>query len=102
MTELKVESGLVRAEEYAAARNSLLECEGVPVKTETATEADSLAARITAILEQKQPVASKLVRMRQYYWLRLWLEASSRSGQGRFRVTARMCWIMYFVLVACD
>lgn len=82
MTELKVESGLVRTEDYAAARRSLLDCEGVPVKTEAVAEADSMAARITAILEQNQPVASKLVRMHQYYWLRLWLEASAKSRQG--------------------
>ena len=82
MTELKVESGLVRTEEFASARRSLLECEGVPVKTEAVAEADSLAARITAILEQKQPMGSKLVRLHQYYWLRLWLEASAKSGPG--------------------
>ena len=80
MTELKVESGLVPAEEYAAARQNLLEYEGVPVKTEHTDEPDALAARITAILEQKQPVASKLVRMHQYLWLRLWLEAGARNG----------------------
>jgi hypothetical protein len=82
MSELKVESGLVPTEEYAAARRSLLECEGVPVKTAVVAEADSLAAKITAILEHKQPVASKLVRIHQYYWLRLWLESSAKSGSG--------------------
>ena len=82
MTELKVESGLVRTEEYWTARKTLLESEGVPVKTETVAEADALAGRVTAILEQKQPVASKLVRMHRYYWLRLWLEAGAKSGQG--------------------
>ncbi|MBS1798857.1 MAG: hypothetical protein JSS95_03435 [Acidobacteria bacterium] len=82
MTELKVESGLVPAEEYTSARQNLLEYEGVPVKTEHADEPDALAARITAILEQKQPVASKLVRMHQYLWLRLWLEEGARKGTG--------------------
>jgi hypothetical protein len=82
MTELKVESGLVRTEEYSAARRNLLECNGVPVKTETVTDPDSLAGRVTVILEQKQPVASKLVRVHQYYWLRLWLETGAKSGQG--------------------
>ena len=82
MTELKVESGLVRAEDYAAARRDLLECEGVPAKRETIAEADALAARITAILEQKQPVGSKLVRLHQYYWLRLWLESGAKGASG--------------------
>jgi len=82
MTELKVESGLVRTEEYATARRGLLECEGVPVKRETIAEADALAARITAILEQKQPIGSKLVRLHQYYWLRLWLECGAKGSAG--------------------
>jgi hypothetical protein len=82
MAELKVESGLVPTEEYEAARRNLLECEGVPVKTETVAETDALAGRVTAILEQKQPVGSKLVRVHQYYWLRLWLEAGSKGGPG--------------------
>lgn len=82
MTELKVESGLVPAEEYATAKQSLLEYESVAVKAEHADEPDALAARITAILEQKQPVASRLIRMHQYLWLRLWLEGGARNGAG--------------------
>jgi hypothetical protein len=82
MTDLKVESGLVQTEEYAAARRSLLECDGVPASSEMVAETDALAARITAVLEQKQPVASKLVRLHHYYWLRMWLETGARSGSG--------------------
>ena len=82
MSELKVESGLVRTEEYVAARRRVLECEGVPLNTETIAETDSLTGRITAILEQKQPVASKLVRLHQYYWLRLWLENGTKGTAG--------------------
>jgi hypothetical protein len=78
MTELKVESGLVPTEDYSTARQNLLEYEGVPIKVENVDEPDALAARITAILEQKQPVASKLVRMHQYLWLRLWLESGAK------------------------
>ncbi len=82
MTDLKVESGLMPVEEYAAARQSLLEYEGVPLKMENVEEPDAPAARITAILEQKQPVASKLVRMHKYFWLRLWLESGAKGIQG--------------------
>lgn len=80
MSGLKVESGLVSTEEFTAARQNLLEYEGVPVKTELADEPDALAARITAILEQKQPVASRLVRMHRYLWLRLWLESGAKKS----------------------
>jgi hypothetical protein len=82
MTDLKVESGLVPTEEYREIRRSLMEQEGVPVRMESVDEADALAARITALLEQKQPVASKLVRMHKYLWFRMWLERSSINRRG--------------------
>ena len=59
----------------------LLACDGVEMKLETAEDEDALAARITAILEQKQPVASRLVRLHQYYWLRT-VAGERRDGEG--------------------
>jgi hypothetical protein len=79
MTELKVESGLVKTHEYREARQMLLDAEGLLLTVETLGEADGLAARVTAILEQKQPISSRFVRMHKYLWLRLWLEASSKK-----------------------
>jgi hypothetical protein len=82
MTELKVESGLVDEREFEPARRRLLEYESVPVKVEVAADSNDLSARITAILEQKQPLASRLVRFHRYYWLRVWLERDAMSGAG--------------------
>jgi hypothetical protein len=45
------------------------------MKLEAAADEDAMAGRITAILEQKQPIASRLIRLHQYYWLRMWLES---------------------------
>jgi len=77
MTELKVESGVVDGASFEAARTRLLACDGVEMKLEAVEDKDAMAARITAILEQKQPVASRLVRLHQYYWLRIWLESGA-------------------------
>jgi hypothetical protein len=82
MTELKVESGLLATEQYREVRAELLAQEGAPVALELIREPDALAARITALLEQKQPVGSRLVRMHKYLWLRLWLESASRAKKG--------------------
>ena len=82
MTGLKIESGLVETKGYEAARRALLESEGVPLREESCDERDAMASRVTAILEQKQPVAAKIVRLHHYYWLRLWLEPSAISRQG--------------------
>ncbi len=80
MTEMKVESGVVEGALYESARDRLLGCEEIEEKLETVDDKDAMAAKITAILEHKQPIASRLVRLHQYYWLRIWLE---KSGLGR-------------------
>jgi hypothetical protein len=89
MTELKVESGVVEGRSFEAARIRLLACDGVEMKLEAAEDKDAMSARITAILEQKQPIASRLVRLHQYYWLRMWLESGALSrGAGNLPVTS--------------
>jgi hypothetical protein len=82
MTDLKVESGLVVGSQLRAARGRMLECDGVKMKVETVADKDVMAARMTAILEQKQPVASRLVRLHQYYWMRIWLESGATGRIG--------------------
>jgi len=82
MTELKVESGLMDTSQFREARTTLLQCDAVEANLEAATSTASLAARITAILEQKQPVAARLVRLHQYYWLRTWLENGAMGSDG--------------------
>jgi Type II secretion system (T2SS), protein E, N-terminal domain len=87
MIGLKVESGVVEGAQFEAARSRLLACDGVEMKRETAEDKDSMAARITAILEQKQPIASRLVRLHQFYWLRLWLESGAMGKVGSLPAT---------------
>jgi Secretory protein of YscJ/FliF family/Type II secretion system (T2SS), protein E, N-terminal domain len=88
MTELKVESGVVEGAQFEAARSRLLACDGVETKLEDLEEKGALAARITAILEQKQPIASRLVRLHQYYWLRMWLESGAFGKAGSLPATS--------------
>jgi hypothetical protein len=82
MSDLKVESGLVTGAQIRSARKRLLECEAVEMKLVTVADKDALAARMTALLEQKQPVASRLVRVHQYYWMRMWLERGAVGKTG--------------------
>jgi hypothetical protein len=82
MTGLKVESGILNEIQFRAARSRLLQRHAAETRIESASDADSLAGRITAILEQKQPVASRLVRLHRYYWLRLWLERGTTGKMG--------------------
>jgi hypothetical protein len=60
----------------------------VEMKLEAAADEDAMAGRITAILEQKQPIASRLVRLHQYYWLRMWMESGALGRAGNLPVTS--------------
>jgi Type II secretion system (T2SS), protein E, N-terminal domain len=82
MSGIQVESGLVDGTDLRAARARLLEAEPISTVVHTAEDEDALAAKITGVLEQKQPVASRLVRLHQYYWLRLWLESGTKGAVG--------------------
>lgn len=87
MTGLKAESGVLNEAHLRMARSKLLQCDAVEMKLEASSDVDTLSGRITAILEQKQPVASRLVRLHQYYWLRLWLENGARGKLGTLPVS---------------
>jgi hypothetical protein len=82
MTGLKVETGLMPTEDYRSSRALLHDRCGVECRQESCNETDAMAARITAILEQKQPIGSRLVRVGDSYWLRLWLETSAIGRHG--------------------
>jgi hypothetical protein len=82
MSGLKVESGLVEGAQLRSARTSLSAAEAIPQTVKAVADQDALAAQITAVLEQWQPVASRLVRLHQFYWLRLWLESGTKGEAG--------------------
>ncbi len=82
MSGLRVECGLLPDAQFAATRTALLEAEGIPATTHTVRSADTLTASLVKVIEQRQPLASKLVRVHQYYWLRLWLESAALQGVG--------------------
>jgi hypothetical protein len=83
MTGLKVESGLLNSTQFQTAKKAVLEAESVPMTLENAADADELAAKLTKVLEGRQPLASRLVRVHQYYWMRVWMESGAMSGVGR-------------------
>ncbi len=83
MTGIKVESGLLPGSQFEQARASVLAAPGLPVKMAQVADADTLNVAIVKALEQRQPVASRLVRVHGYYWMRLWLENGAMAGAGK-------------------
>jgi hypothetical protein len=80
MCGLKVESGLLPGSQFHAARERILAADSVPVEMKSASDRDALTASVVRVLEQQQPVAARLVRVHQYYWLRMWLESGALAG----------------------
>jgi hypothetical protein len=88
MCGLRAESGLLPATQFAEARAKVLAADGVQVQMKLVSDRDALTAAMVRALEQQQPVASHLVRVHQYYWLRLWLEKGATRGIGRLPPSA--------------
>jgi hypothetical protein len=86
MCGLRVESGLLTSSMLEAARRKLLEAPSIPCRIRLVSDADALTTGIVKSLEQRQPVASRLVRMHQYFWLRLWMEEAALPVNGRMPV----------------
>jgi hypothetical protein len=84
---LQVVSGLLDDAQFDSARGRLLESNFVKTEVKTAGDADGMAQVITAMLDQTQPVGSRIVRVHQYYWMRTWLERGSYSGIGTLPTT---------------
>jgi hypothetical protein len=82
MSGLTVESGLLAGTQFASARARVLAADAVPAQMKLVGDRDALTAAIVRTLEQRQPLATRLVRVHQYYWLRMWLETGALAGAG--------------------
>lgn len=79
MSGLRVATGIVAEEPFEAARRRLLECSFPQTYGKVVSDADVLAAQMAIVLEQRQAAASRLVRLHQHYWLRVWTEAGAKA-----------------------
>jgi Type II secretion system (T2SS), protein E, N-terminal domain len=88
MSGLKVESGLVDGTLFAFARQQFFASEFIDTKNEQVNDHIVLADRIAGAIADIQPRASRLVRVRGFYWLRMWLERGAmRTQQGGMPLT---------------
>jgi hypothetical protein len=87
MCGLKVESGLLTKTQMESARERLLAAESVPVRIRQLQDTDGLTSAVAKLLEQKQPVGARLVRIHQYYWMRMWLEEAAMPDRNGLQAT---------------
>jgi hypothetical protein len=85
MCGLRVESGLVAGSQFRPAHSRMLEAKFPPVELLEASSEPALVRALTRAVERTKPVESRLVRVHDLLWLRMWrrrqtghvLEASS-------------------------
>jgi hypothetical protein len=74
MTGLQVESGLVRESVFRPAHARILEARFPWVELIEAATEPALAAALARAVERTRPVESRLVRVHDCFWLRMWLK----------------------------
>jgi hypothetical protein len=75
MTGLRVESGLVHSSEFRPARERILRARFPGVQLLEAASEPALVRALARAVEQVRPVESRLVRVHDCLWLRMWKKA---------------------------
>jgi hypothetical protein len=87
MSALRVDSGVMPSAEFARAVRTLDGCSAVECRTFEVADRGEMVDRIVEALRKLQPVASKIVRLRDRYWMRLWLERGAFGKNGMLPAT---------------
>ena len=83
MSGLRVESGLVAESLFAPAHSRMLKAKFPPVELIEAGSEPALVYVLAKSIEQARPVASRLVRVHDCLWLRMWLRRPGGPAFGR-------------------
>lgn len=79
---MQVVSGLMEETRWDAARLRLCACKAVEAEFGHVPQ-EMLAGEIAEVLCRMRPRAARLVRVRQMYWLRMWLELETMLDRAR-------------------
>jgi hypothetical protein len=77
MSGLRVESGLVHSSEFGPAQARMLAAAFPPVQLLEAVSEAALAKALARAVERGRPLASRLVRVHDCVWLRMWKKTGS-------------------------
>jgi len=81
MSGLAVQSGLVEEDELREAHTRLCGSQFIESAVEHVSDAEAVSNGVAHLLSRVQPRASCLVRIHQYFWLRMWLESGAMTGR---------------------
>jgi hypothetical protein len=80
MTGLRVEAGLLGSRDFDAAHRRLLGAVFPPARLIEAAGVDALVGALAGAVEDARPAEARLVRMHEYYWLRMWRAAPGSTA----------------------
>ena len=75
MSGLRVENGVVRGSDFRAARKQMLSATFPPGEVLEAVSEPVLVRALARAVERVRPIASRLVRIHDFLWLRMWKRA---------------------------
>jgi hypothetical protein len=91
MSGLRVESGLVADSSFRLGHARMLRAEFPPVELIEAATAPAAAHVMAKSIERRRPVESRLVRVHDCLWLRMWLKPQSGPMPERVSVRDLIC-----------
>ena len=91
MSGLRVESGLVAESEFGPAHARMLNAKFPSVELIEAVSEPAVARSLARSIEQARPVASRLVRVHDCLWLRMWRRPQSGPMPERDSITDVIC-----------
>jgi hypothetical protein len=91
MTGLRVESGLVAESLFGPAHSRMLNAKFSPVELIEASSEPALVQTLAKSIEQARPVESRLVRVHDCLWLRMWRRPQSGPLPERDSIQDLIC-----------
>lgn len=82
MTGLPVEAGLVHGPDFRRAHRQMLSAVYPRTRIIEASGAEALVRALSGIIEETRPVEAKLVRIHDFFWLRLWRSAAGLAHRS--------------------
>lgn len=87
MSGLKVEAGLLRTSVFQRCRGEVLRASFPKVRLLEAGSMRGLVHAMTGMIEERKPVEARLLRVHDFFWLRIWLR--SADGEDRSPIPGR-------------
>jgi hypothetical protein len=91
MTGLHVESGILQSSSFRPAQARMLDAQYPSVELVEAATESAAAGALARSVERARPVNSRLVRVHDCLWLRMWLRAQTSALPGIESVKDVVC-----------